>query len=147
MVKQFHGGKLAWVQKIRINNLKSSKVTKEVKQLCIIAPTLFSIMFEAMLMDTYKDTGVGINVCQMASSSIKGDFRQETYTLKPYEHFVCWWLLSQCQLWMFSAEYHWFCSAAHNNHDLSISTKETGENGEIITQSDCWNWAQWAKYF
>ena len=55
MVRQFHDGMQASVQ----NDGEFSEpfeVTNEVKQGCVMAPTLFSIMFSAMLMDAFQDS-------------------------------------------------------------------------------------------
>ena len=35
------------------------EVTNEVKQDCVVAPTLFSMMFSAMLMDAFQDSDTG----------------------------------------------------------------------------------------
>ena len=35
------------------------EVTNGVKQDCVMAPTLFSMMFSAMLMDAFQDSGTG----------------------------------------------------------------------------------------
>ena len=54
MVRQFHDGMQARVQ----NDGEFSEpfeVTNGVKQGCDIAPTLFSMMFSAMLMDAFQD--------------------------------------------------------------------------------------------
>jgi hypothetical protein len=61
MVKQFHEGMQARVQ----DNEDSSEpfaVTNGVKQGCVLAPTLFSLMFSAMLHDAFHEhnTGVGL---------------------------------------------------------------------------------------
>ena len=55
MVRQFHDGMQARVQ----NDGEFSEpfeVTNGVKQGCFMAPTLFSIMFSAMLMDAFQDS-------------------------------------------------------------------------------------------
>ena len=55
MVRQFHDGMRARVQ----NDGEFSEpfeVTNGVKQVCVMAPTLFSMMFSAMLMDTFQDS-------------------------------------------------------------------------------------------
>ena len=55
MVRQFHDGMQARVQ----NDGEFSEpfeVTNGVKQVCVIAPTLFSMMFSARLMDTFQDS-------------------------------------------------------------------------------------------
>ena len=59
MVRQFHDNMQACVQD---NGLTSEQfaVTNGVKQGCVLAPTLFSIMFSAMLTDAFRDGNVGI---------------------------------------------------------------------------------------
>ena len=55
MVRQFHDGMQAHVQ----NDGEFSEpfeVTNGVKQGCVMAPTLFSMMFSAMLMDAFQDS-------------------------------------------------------------------------------------------
>ena len=59
MVRQFHDGMQARVQ----NDGEFSEpfeVRNGVKQVCVMAPTLFSMMFSAMLMDTFQDSDTGI---------------------------------------------------------------------------------------
>ena len=59
MVRQFHDGMLARVQ----NDGEFSDpvpVTNGVKQGCVPAPTLFSMMFSAMLTDAFQDGDNGI---------------------------------------------------------------------------------------
>ena len=61
MVRQFHDGKLARVQ----NDGEFSDplpVTNGVKQGCILAPTLFSMMFSAMLTAAFQDDDSGIPI-------------------------------------------------------------------------------------
>ena len=41
---------------------KPFKVTNGVKQVCVMAPTLFSIMFSAMLMDAFQDSDSGFPI-------------------------------------------------------------------------------------
>ena len=38
------------------------QVTNRIKQGCVLAPTLFSMMFEAMLMEAFKDSSTGIPI-------------------------------------------------------------------------------------
>ena len=62
--QQLHDGMLARVQdNSEISH--SFPVSNRVKQGCVLAPTLFSIMYSAMLMDAFRDTdvGIGINYC------------------------------------------------------------------------------------
>ena len=61
MVRQFHDGMRARVQ----NDWEFSEpfaVTNGVKQGCVMAPTLFSMMFSAMLMDAFQDSGTGFPI-------------------------------------------------------------------------------------
>nr|VZI30018.1 unnamed protein product [Spirometra erinaceieuropaei] len=61
MVRQLHDGMMARVT----NNGAVSEafaVTNGVKQRCVLAPTLFSLMFSVMLMDAYRDERPGIRI-------------------------------------------------------------------------------------
>ena len=61
MMRQFHDGMLARVQ----NDGGFSdpfRVTNGVKQGCVLAPTLFSIMFSAMLTAAFQDGDNGIPI-------------------------------------------------------------------------------------
>ena len=61
MVRQFHDGMLAWVQ----NDGEFSypfPVTNSVKQGCVLAPTVFSMMFSAMLTAAFRDGENGIPI-------------------------------------------------------------------------------------
>ena len=61
MVRQFHNSILARVQ----NDGQSSNpfpVTNGVEQGCVLAPTLFSMMFSAMLTDAFQDGDNGIPI-------------------------------------------------------------------------------------
>nr|VZI45087.1 unnamed protein product [Spirometra erinaceieuropaei] len=61
MVRQLHDGLMARVT----NNGAVSEafaVTNGEKQVCVLAPTLFSLMFSAMLMDSYRDEHPGIRI-------------------------------------------------------------------------------------
>ena len=61
MVRQFHDGMQARVQ----NDGEFSEpfeVTNGVKQGCVMAPTLFSMMFSAMLMDAFQDSDTGFPI-------------------------------------------------------------------------------------
>lgn len=61
LVSQFHEGMQARVQ----DNGETSApfaVTNGVKQGCVLAPTLFSLMFSAMLTDAFRDGDVGIGL-------------------------------------------------------------------------------------
>ena len=61
LVRQFHDGMQARVQ----NDGEYSEpfpVTNGVKQACVMAPTLFSMMFSAMLTDAYQDVDAGFPI-------------------------------------------------------------------------------------
>ena len=61
MVRQFHDGMQARVQ----NDGEYSEpfpVTNGVKQGCVMAPTLFSMMFSAMLTDAFQDVDAGLPI-------------------------------------------------------------------------------------
>ena len=61
MVRQFHVGMQA---RVRDNGAVSESftVTNGVKQGCVLAPTLFSIMFSAMLSDAFRNGDAGIKI-------------------------------------------------------------------------------------
>ncbi|BHF73663.1 hypothetical protein SprV_0401674500 [Sparganum proliferum] len=61
MVRQLHDGMMA---RVTDNGAVSEAfaVTKGVKQGCVLAPTLFSLMFSAMLIDAYRDERPGIRI-------------------------------------------------------------------------------------
>ncbi|BHF79661.1 hypothetical protein SprV_0702278300 [Sparganum proliferum] len=61
MVRQLHDGMMA---RVTDNGAVSEAfaVTNGVKQGCVLAPTLFSFMFSAMLMDAYRDERPGIRI-------------------------------------------------------------------------------------
>ncbi|BHF79979.1 hypothetical protein SprV_0702310300 [Sparganum proliferum] len=61
MVLQFHDGMMA---RVTGNGAVSEAfaVTNGVKQGCVLAPTLFNLMFSAMLMDACRDERPGIRV-------------------------------------------------------------------------------------
>ena len=74
MVWQFHYGMQARVQ----NDGEFSEpfeVTNGVKQGCVMAPTLFSMMFFAMLMDAFQDSDTGFQsgtVLMVIYSTLEG---------------------------------------------------------------------------
>ncbi len=59
MVRQFHDGMMATVQDQNASSA-SFPVTNGVKQGCVLAPTLFSMMFSAMLQDAFASESNGI---------------------------------------------------------------------------------------
>ena len=83
MVKQFPDGMQASVQDDGEHSA-SFPVTNGVKQGCVLAPTLFSIVFSAMLNDAYREARLVLTFTsgQMANSSILGDCRPNLKSLK-----------------------------------------------------------------
>nr|VZH91294.1 unnamed protein product [Spirometra erinaceieuropaei] len=61
MVRKLHDGMMARVTDNRTVS-EAFAVTNGVKQGCVLAPTLFSLMFSAMLMDAYRDERPGIRI-------------------------------------------------------------------------------------
>ncbi len=63
MVRQFHDGMMAGVlDDGEFSELQAFSVTNGVKQGCVLAPTLFSMMFTAMLSDAFQNSEDGISV-------------------------------------------------------------------------------------
>nr|VZI44696.1 unnamed protein product [Spirometra erinaceieuropaei] len=64
MVRQLHDGMMA---RVTDNGAVSEAfaVTNGVKQGCVLAPILFSLMFSAVLMDAYRDERPGIRIAYM----------------------------------------------------------------------------------
>ncbi len=61
IIRQFHDGMLGRVQ----DNGEPSElfsITNAVKQGCVHAPTLFSLMFSAILIDAFSDSDEGIGI-------------------------------------------------------------------------------------
>ena len=61
LVQQFHEGMQARVQDSGEFS-DTFPVTNGVKQGCVLAPTLFSLMFSAMLTEAFRDEDVGVNL-------------------------------------------------------------------------------------
>ncbi|VDL95865.1 unnamed protein product [Schistocephalus solidus] len=83
MVRQLYDGMMAHVTH---NGTVSEAfaVTNGVKQGCVLAPTLFSLMFLAMLRNTYRDEQPGI----IFSAMLMDAYRDE----KPGIHIAYRWL-------------------------------------------------------
>nr|VZI27470.1 unnamed protein product [Spirometra erinaceieuropaei] len=69
MVRQLHDGMMA---RVTDNGAVSEAfaLTNGVKQGCVLAPTLFSLMFSAMLMDAYRDERPGIRIAYRKDSHL-----------------------------------------------------------------------------
>ncbi|VDM02690.1 unnamed protein product [Schistocephalus solidus] len=79
MLRQLHEGMTAPVTD---NGTVSEAfaVTNGVKQGCVLAPTLFSHMFSAMLMDAYRDEQPGIRIAYSADWHLLNSRRMQTST-------------------------------------------------------------------
>ncbi|VDL98274.1 unnamed protein product [Schistocephalus solidus] len=79
MVRQLHGGMTA---PITDNGTVSEAfaVTNGVKQDCVLAPTLFSLMFSAMLMDAYRDEQPGIRIAYRTDGHLLNGRRMQAST-------------------------------------------------------------------
>lgn len=69
IVRQLHNGILARVQD-NGENSDPFHVSNGVKQGCVLAPTLFSLMFSAMLNDAFRDADVGIGIRYRTDGSL-----------------------------------------------------------------------------
>ncbi|BHF70267.1 hypothetical protein SprV_0301331700 [Sparganum proliferum] len=69
MVRQLHDGMMA---RVTDNGTVSEAfaVTNGVKQGCVLAPTLFSLMFSAMLMDAYRGERPGIRIAYRTDGNL-----------------------------------------------------------------------------
>nr|VZI48821.1 unnamed protein product [Spirometra erinaceieuropaei] len=74
MVRQLHDGMMA---RVTDNGAVSEAfaVTNRVKQGCVLAPTLFSLMFAAMLMDVYRDERPGIRIAYGTDGHLLNQWR------------------------------------------------------------------------
>ena len=61
IVRQFHDGMTARVLEDG-DSSEAFQVTNGVKQGCVLAPTLFSIMFSSILSDAFRDCKRGIDI-------------------------------------------------------------------------------------
>ncbi|BHF75733.1 hypothetical protein SprV_0501882900 [Sparganum proliferum] len=69
MVRQLHDGMMARVTDSGAVS-EAFAVTNGVNQGCVLAPTLFSLMFSAMLMDAYRDERPGIRIAYRTDSRL-----------------------------------------------------------------------------
>nr|VZI13556.1 unnamed protein product [Spirometra erinaceieuropaei] len=88
MVRQLHDGMMA---RVTDNGAVSEAfaVTNGVKQGCVLAPTLFSLMFSAMLMDAYRDERPGIRIAYRTDGHLlnrrRMNFRSRVSTATVHE--------------------------------------------------------------
>nr|VZI49364.1 unnamed protein product [Spirometra erinaceieuropaei] len=128
MVRQLHDGMMARVT----NNGAVSEtfaVTNGVKQGCVLAPTLFSLMFSAMLMDAYRDERPGIRIAYRTDGHLLNQrrmhFKSRVSTTTVHELLVA----DDCALNTTSEEEMQrsmdLFSAACENFGLAINTQKT----------------------
>nr|VZI42137.1 unnamed protein product [Spirometra erinaceieuropaei] len=74
MVRQLHDGMMA---RVTDNGVVSEAfaVTNGVKQGCVLAPTFFSLMFSAMLIDAYRDERPGIRIACSTDGNLLNERR------------------------------------------------------------------------
>ena len=128
IVRQFHDGMMARV----LDDGSASdpfQVTNGVKQGCVLAPTLFSLMFSAMLTDAFRETSPGIPIRYRCDGKLFNPRRLQAVT-KVTETVIRDLLFADdCALnatkeQEMQQEMDEFSSAC-NNFGLTISTKKT----------------------
>ncbi|BHF84896.1 hypothetical protein SprV_1002804800 [Sparganum proliferum] len=128
MVRQLHDGMVA---RVTDNGAVSEAfaVTNGVKQGCVLAPTLFSLMFSAMLMDAYRDESPGIHIAYRTDGHLPNQrrmyFKSRVSTTKVYKLLFA----DECALNTTSEEEMQrsmdLFSAACENFGLVINTQKT----------------------
>nr|VZI52121.1 unnamed protein product [Spirometra erinaceieuropaei] len=128
MVRQLHDGMMARVME---NGAVSEAfaATNGVKQGCVLAPTLFSLMFSAMLMDAYRDERPGIRIAYRTDGRLLNErrmnFQSHVSTTTVYELLFA----DDCALSTTSEEEMQrsmgLFSAACENSGLVINTQQT----------------------
>ncbi|BHF66667.1 hypothetical protein SprV_0200968900 [Sparganum proliferum] len=127
-VRQLHDGMMA---RVTDNGAVSEAfaVTDGVKQGCVLAPTLFSLMFSAMLMDAYRDERPGIRIAYRTDGHLLNQrrmhFQSRVSTTTVHELLFA----DDCALNTTSEEEMQrsmdLFSAACENFDLVINTQKT----------------------
>ncbi|BHF65962.1 hypothetical protein SprV_0200897600 [Sparganum proliferum] len=129
MVRQLHDGMMA---RVTDNGAVSEAfaVTNGVKQGCVLAPTLFSLMFSAMLMDAYRgDERPGIRIAYRTDGQLLNQrrmhFQSRVSTTTVHELLFA----DDCALNTTSEEEMqrsmYLFSAAYENFGLVINTQKT----------------------
>nr|VZH94097.1 unnamed protein product [Spirometra erinaceieuropaei] len=128
IVRQLHGGMMA---RVTDNGAVSETfaVTNGVKQGCVLAPTLFSPVFSAMLMDAYRDERPGIRIAYRTDGHFLNQrrmhFQSRVSTTTVHELLFVY----DCALNTNSEEEMQrsmnLFSAAYENFGLVISTQKT----------------------
>ncbi|VDN32623.1 unnamed protein product [Dibothriocephalus latus] len=88
MVRQLHDGMMARVTEDGTVS-EAFAVTNGMKQGCVLAPTLFSIMFSAMLMDAYRNENPGIGITYRTDRQLFNARRMEAPTTCSSRMTVC----------------------------------------------------------
>nr|VZI38811.1 unnamed protein product [Spirometra erinaceieuropaei] len=128
MVRQLYDGMMA---RVTDNGAVSEAfaVTNRVKQGCVLAPTLFSLMFSAMLMDAYRDERPGIRIAYRTDGHLlnqrRMNFKSRVSTTTVHELLFA----DECALNTTSEEEMQrsmdLFSAACENFGLVINTQKT----------------------
>ena len=128
LVRQFHDGMQAQV----LDQGESSTpfpVTNGVKQGCVLAPTLFSMMFTAMLSDAFQDSDPGINIRCRTDGRLFNLRRLQTKTKVLFDKVRDFLFADDCALNAGSPEDMQHSmdlfSIACTNFGFTISTKKT----------------------
>ena len=128
VVRQFHDGMKAQV----LDDGESSTpfpVTNGVKQGCVLAPTLFSTMFSAMLTDAFRDSSPGMDIRFRTDGKLFNLRRLQAKTKVHVDKLRDFLFADDCALNAGSAEDMQHSvdlfSTACNNFGLIISTKKT----------------------
>ncbi len=128
IVRQFHDGMMARV----LDDGEPSDafpVTNRVKQGCFLAPTLFSLMFSAMLSDAFRDCDPGLDIRYQCDGKLFNPRRLQAVTKVKETVLRDFLFADDCALnasneQEMQAEMDSF-STACNNFGLTISTKKT----------------------
>ena len=128
VVRQFHDGMKAQV----LDDGESSTpfpFTNGVKQGCVLAPTLFSMMFSAMLTDAFRDSSPGMDIRFRTDGKLFNLRRLQAKTKVHVDKLRDFLFADDCALNAGSAEDMQHSvdlfSTACNNFGLTISTKKT----------------------
>ena len=128
LVRQFHDGMQAQV----LDNGESSTpflLTNGVKQGCVLAPTVFSMMFTAMLTDAFQDSDPGINIRYRTDGKLFNLRRLQAKTKVHFDQLHDFLFADDCALNAGSPEDMQHSmdlfSTACTNFGFTISTKKT----------------------
>ena len=129
LIKQFHDGMQA---KVKSHGKMSEPfpVTNGVKQGCVLAPTLFSIMFSAMMQEAFSPPPPGVNITYRNDGGVFNNTTKLKAKTKTKETLVCDLLFADdCALLTHTEKDMQECvdafSSACDNFGLTISTKKT----------------------